>query len=238
MESENTNSPNAAQRAWLWFKGLGRLGKALVIVGLLFVLAVIAPISDEPEPQPVAQVTVEQEDDSQAKVEEAERKAAEAEERAAEAERKAEEAEAAAEETETTAEDEAEEARRAERAEERAEESKRIAAEKKAAQEAEESAAAEEAEKAAAEEKAAKAAEEKAAAEAAAEEDTTDRDIQLMAMEFAWNDASYEDQELMCMGILLDEEAMIDSFLEGADGSAYALTRDDISNFFHSKCYN
>ena len=232
MESENTNSPNAAQRAWLWFKGLGRLGKALVIVGLLFVLAVIVPTSDEPEPQPVAQVTVEQEDDSQAKVEEAERKAAEAEERAAEAERKAEEAEAAAEETETTAEDEAEEARRAERAEERAEESKRIAAEKKAAQEAEKAAA----EKKAAEEAAA--AEEKAAAEAAAEEDTTDRDIQLMALEFAWNDSSYEDQELMCMGMLLDEEAMIDSFLEGADGSAYALTRDDILNFFNSKCTN
>lgn len=181
MENENTNSPNAAKRAWLWFKGLGRLGKALVIVGLLFVLAMIAPTSDEPEPQPVAQAAVEQEDDSQAKVEEAERKAAEA-------------------------------------------------AEKKAAEEA---AAAEEAERAAE-----KAAEEKAAAEAAAEEDTTDRDIQLMAMELAWNDASYEDQELMCVGILLDEEAMIDSLLEGADGSAYALTRDDISDFFHSKCTN
>lgn len=182
MENENTSSPNPAQRAWLWFKGLGRLGKALVIVGLLFVLAMIVPNSNEPEPQPVAQVTVEQEDDSQAKVEEAERNAAEAE-------RKAEEA-----------------------------------AEKQAAEEK------------AAEEK--KAADEKAAAEAAAEEDTTDRDVQLMAMEWAWNDASYEDQELMCMGILLDEEAMIDSFLEGADGSAYALTRDDILNFFHSKCTN
>lgn len=129
---------------------------------------------------------------------------------------------------EAEAEEAAAEKAAAEEAERKEQELKEAA--EKAEKEAAEKRAAEEAAKVKAEQEAREKAEKEAAEKAA------ERELAFMALDWTWDELSYADQENLCIGMLLDEETMIDSFFEGAGGETYGLTRDDISVFFNDKC--
>lgn len=111
-----------------------------------------------------------------------------------------------------------------------AEEAEKAAAE---AKEAEEAAAAEKA----AEEAAAKEAEEAAAEREAAEEEyVSDEDIAVTVLHTIWNQTAYEEQEILCLGWVLDRDEMLNSFYEGAAEAGDALPQDTVIEFFDNRC--
>lgn len=58
-------------------------------------------------------------------------------------------------------------------------------------------------------------------------------------MEQTWNESSYEDQELICDGMALMPEEMLDVFMEGMaeEGMADMITREQAREFYESKCF-
>jgi hypothetical protein len=57
-----------------------------------------------------------------------------------------------------------------------------------------------------------------------------------LAFEIAWSGVSPDDQETMCLGWALDEEQMIDAFLEGATSPDFHPSRAQTREFFDGKC--
>lgn len=72
-----------------------------------------------------------------------------------------------------------------------------------------------------------------AAPEPASEDSFSDEEINDIAIQFAWDNLSYDEQEQACLGIMLDEDMMIDAFMEGAGGS---FDEQQVREFFREVC--
>ena len=61
----------------------------------------------------------------------------------------------------------------------------------------------------------------------------SDREITALALELVWEEQSSRDKESMCWALSLDEDAMIDVFMEGAGPD---FDRKQVRDFFREKC--
>lgn len=80
-----------------------------------------------------------------------------------------------------------------------------------------------------------KAAKEKAAVQAQAQTEAkaSEDELMLTALNILWDGSSKDDQNSMCLGMMLDENAMWESFNEGAND---AVTRAQWKKFMDTKC--
>lgn len=63
--------------------------------------------------------------------------------------------------------------------------------------------------------------------------DSNLREIGKLAIELAWNDMNFSEQEDICWLFDLDEDAVLDGVMDVEDN---ALSRSDVRSFFAGKC--
>lgn len=61
----------------------------------------------------------------------------------------------------------------------------------------------------------------------------TDDEINALALEIVWNGLTASEQSDACLGLSLDEDMMIDAFMEGAGPD---FDRKQVRDFFREKC--
>ena len=71
--------------------------------------------------------------------------------------------------------------------------------------------------------------------------DSADAELTQMAMEYAWGQATADDQDAMCVLFILDPETAMDAYRQGLEEdptSQFHIDETVVVNFFDQKCSN